>query len=84
MSTPELARLEFTASCHSSWCANVGGWLQIELGSDRHVGSIFTQGAPDGFGFVKLYKLSYKPSNGVWEDYIEPGETAVKVLFKLF
>lgn len=79
MSTPELARLGFRARCHSSWCANFGGWLQIELGSDRNVGSIFTQGALDNFGFVKSYTLSYKLSNGVWKDYIEPRETAVKV-----
>ena len=80
MSSPELARLTLSANCHSSWCARVGDWLQIDLGRDWDIGIILTQGALDGFGFVKLYTLSYKTSDGSWQEYKEPGESDVKVL----
>lgn len=79
MTTPELARLGLKTNCHSSWCGSVGDWLQIDLGKDRNVGLISTQGAYDDFGFVKLFKLSYKPSAGTWQDYREQGESTAKV-----
>ena len=80
MTTAELARLGLKVNCHSSWCGNVGSWLQIDLGQDRSIGIISTQGAADNFGFVKRYKFSYKPSAGSWQDYKEDGESAAKVL----
>ena len=80
MTTPELARLSLNGYCRSSWCGRVGDWLQLDLGRDWKIRSIMTQGARDSFGFTKNYTLSYKPSDGSWQDYIEPGESAVKVL----
>ena len=79
MTTPRLARIHLKTNCHSSWCGRVGDWLQLDLGRDWNVGTVITQGATDDFGFVKSYKLSYKPSDADWVNYIAPGESNVKV-----
>ena len=79
MTKPEQARLYQDVKCHSSWCGRVGDWLQIDLGQEYTVNKIYTQGAKDSYGFVKVYTLSYWKSNGAWEDYRENG--AVKVFF---
>lgn len=78
MTKPELARLHEGGSCHASWCGRVGDWLQIDLGGEFRVNSIYTQGAKDNYGFVKVYTLSYQTSGGTWEDYKENG--VLKVL----
>lgn len=82
MTTPELARLGLKVDCHSSWCGNIGSWLEIDVGRDWSIGILSTQGAADNFGFVKRYKFSYKQSAGSWQDYKEDGESAAKVLSK--
>jgi len=80
MTTPQLARLELTKDCHSSWCGQVGDWLQLDLGQERSISSIHTQGAPDDFGFVKKFTLSYQNSSvRSWEEYKELGESNAKV-----
>ncbi|XP_078344750.1 uncharacterized protein LOC144630294 [Oculina patagonica] len=73
MTKPELARLHGDGNCHASWCGRVGDWLQIDLGQEYSVNSIYTQGARDDYGFVKMYTLSYKTSSGTWEDYKDNG-----------
>ena len=80
MTTPQLARLGLIKDCHSSWCGQVGDWLQLDLGQERSISSLDTQGAPDDFGFVKKFTLSYQNSPvRSWKEYKELGESNAKV-----
>ncbi|XP_021120465.1 lactadherin isoform X1 [Heterocephalus glaber] len=83
--SPFFARLDnqgkFNAWTAQSNSPNASEWLQVDLGSQKQVTGIITQGARD-FGhiqYVASYKVAYS-NNGVnWVEYKEPGAVDSKI-----
>nr|KAF6410995.1 milk fat globule EGF and factor V/VIII domain containing [Rousettus aegyptiacus] len=80
---PFYARLDKQGK-FNAWTAeknSASEWLQIDLGSEKQVTGIITQGARD-FGhiqYVAAYKLAYS-NNGVdWTEYSDPGTSEGKI-----
>ena len=79
---PWLARLNNprAPASHGSWSAgqnNIGQYLQIDLGKERMVNKIATQGRPSADQWVTSYKLLFSPNGAKWNEYQNNG--AVKV-----
>ncbi|XP_024905523.1 lactadherin isoform X2 [Pteropus alecto] len=80
---PFYARLDKQGK-FNAWTAeknSASEWLQIDLGSEKQVTGIITQGARD-FGhiqYVAAYRLAYS-NNGVdWTEYSDPGTSEGKI-----
>ncbi|XP_042554479.1 lactadherin isoform X2 [Dipodomys spectabilis] len=80
---PFYARLDRQGKINA-WTAQGNGaneWLQVDLGSQKQVTGIVTQGARD-FGhiqYVAAYKVAYSDDGEVWTEYREAGATESKV-----
>lgn len=81
---PRLARLNNVpiANGHrGAWAParnEVGQWLQIDLGKERLLAKLATQGRPsDPFLWVTSYKIKFSSDSVKWEEYKE--NDAVKV-----
>ncbi|XP_015751481.1 PREDICTED: lactadherin-like [Acropora digitifera] len=63
---------------YGSWCAlqnNIGEYLQIDLGKERVVNKIATQGRPSTvyFQWVTSYKLLFSSDGANWNEYQNNG-----------
>ncbi|XP_053437647.1 lactadherin isoform X1 [Nycticebus coucang] len=73
---PFYARLDYQGK-FNAWTAasnNASEWLQVDLGSQREVTGIITQGARD-FGsiqYVASYKVAYSNDGMAWTEYKDP------------
>ncbi|XP_004623343.1 lactadherin [Octodon degus] len=82
---PFFARLDNQGKINA-WTAqgnspNGTEWLQVDLGSEKQVTGIITQGARDmgHIQYVASYKVAYS-NNGInWTEYKEPGATDSKI-----
>ncbi|KAM4826376.1 lactadherin [Thomomys bottae] len=68
----------------NAWAAqgnDADEWLQVDLGSQKQVTGIVTQGARD-FGhiqYVAAYKVAYSDNGEIWTEYKEAGATESKI-----
>ncbi|XP_048224896.1 lactadherin-like [Perognathus longimembris pacificus] len=68
----------------NAWAAqgnDADEWLQVDLGSQRQVTGIITQGARD-FGYIQYvaaYKVAYSDNGKTWTEYREAGATESKI-----
>ena len=79
---PWLARLNNVPERGStgSWSAKfnkTGEWLQVDLGEERLLTNLSTQGRPSMDQWVKSYNISFSSDSVKWESYKE--NNAVKV-----
>ena len=80
---PWLARLNNVPkhrSTGSSWSAKfnkTGEWLQVDLGEERLLTNVSTQGRPSVNQWVKSYNILFSSDSINWESYKE--NNAVKV-----
>lgn len=80
---PFYARLDQQGK-FNAWTAernSASEWLQIDLGSQKQVSGIITQGARD-FGniqYVAAYKVAHSDDGGNWTEYRDPGSTDSKI-----
>lgn len=80
---PHLARLDQQGK-FNAWTAarnSPSEWLQIDLGAQKQVTGIITQGARD-FGsiqYVAAYKVAYSNDGRNWTEYREPGAAAPRI-----
>ncbi|XP_007516921.1 lactadherin-like isoform X1 [Erinaceus europaeus] len=80
---PSYARLDRQGK-FNAWTAQSNSpseWLQIDLGSQRQVTGIITQGARD-FGhiqYVAAYKVAHSDNGLNWTEYREPGALESKI-----
>nr|XP_045001328.1 lactadherin isoform X2 [Jaculus jaculus] len=78
---PHLARLDMQGK-FNAWTAQSNTdseWLQVDLGSEKQVTGIITQGARD-FGhiqYVASYKVAYSNDGVKWTEYEEQGSSKV-------
>ena len=73
---PWLARLKNVGNGHvmESWSADLneaGQWLQIDLGVERLVTKLATQGRPSFPQWVTSYKILFSSDSAKWEEYKE-------------
>nr|CAI9696571.1 unnamed protein product [Rangifer tarandus platyrhynchus] len=80
---PYYARLDNQGK-FNAWTAQTNSaseWLQIDLGSQKRVTGIITQGARD-FGhiqYVAAYKVAYGDDGVTWTEYKDPGARESKI-----
>ena len=81
---PWLARLNNVAKdgnrgCWSTEFNKAGEWLQVDLGEERLLTNVSTQGKPppEGSQWVTSYNISFSLDSVKWESYKE--NNAVKV-----
>lgn len=80
---PYYARLDNQGK-FNAWTAQTNSaseWLQIDLGSQKRVTGIITQGARD-FGhiqYVAAYKVAYGDDGVTWTEYKDPGAKESKI-----
>lgn len=80
---PYYARLDQQGK-FNAWTAernSASEWLQIDLGSQKQVSGIITQGARD-FGsiqFVAAYKVAHSNDGLRWTEYKDPGAEASRI-----
>ncbi|XP_037365901.1 lactadherin [Talpa occidentalis] len=80
---PFYARLDRQGK-FNAWTAqsnSASEWLQIDLGSQKRVSGIITQGARD-FGhiqYVAAYKIAYSDNGMNWTEYSDPGAIDSKI-----
>ena len=80
---PWQARLKNvpTGQSTGSWSAalnQVGVWLQIDLGEEKVVTKLASQGRPSMDQWVRSYKILFSSDGTSWKEYKENG--AVKVI----
>ena len=84
-----LNNLPTNNSC-GCWVArtlNQGEWLQIDLGEERLLTKLATQGRPSFDQWVRTYKILFSSDGTSWKEYEENGSvkvTVVQVLKRLF
>ncbi|XP_067031068.1 retinoschisin-like [Acropora muricata] len=69
-----------TLGSFGSWCAlqnNIGQYLQIDLGKERVVSKIATQGRPSYDQWVTSYKLLFSSDEAKWNEYQNNGVVKV-------
>ncbi|XP_044163573.1 lactadherin-like [Acropora millepora] len=69
-----------THSSYGSWSAlqnNIGQYLQIDLGKERVVNKIATQGRPSYDQWVTSYKLLFSSDGAKWNEYQNNGVVKV-------
>lgn len=77
------ARMYFTDSFDSkrvgAWCAATpkNQWLQVDLGMDKHITAVGTQGRHKYYEHVKSYKLAFSKDGNSWSFYQTDGEDKV-------
>ena len=79
---PWLARLNNVpkhgnAGCWSTEVNKAGEWLQVDLGEERLLTNLSTQGRPSEDQWVRSYNISFSSDSVKWESYKE--SNAVKV-----
>lgn len=76
MTQPYLGRLHESLKCHASWCStgNYQYW-QVDMGRELRLSHVATQGAVDGFGYVKTYKLELRYASSASFLWYEEGNT---------
>ena len=78
---PWLARLNSVPNGNmGSWAAKfnkAGEWLQVDLGEERLLTNLSTQGRPSADQWVRSYNISFSSDSVKWEPYKE--NNAVKV-----
>uniref|UniRef100_Q95114-2 Isoform Short of Lactadherin n=1 Tax=Bos taurus TaxID=9913 RepID=Q95114-2 len=80
---PYYARLDNQGK-FNAWTAQTNSaseWLQIDLGSQKRVTGIITQGARD-FGhiqYVAAYRVAYGDDGVTWTEYKDPGASESKI-----
>ncbi|KAM6202410.1 lactadherin [Rhynchocyon petersi] len=80
---PSFARLD-RQGVFNAWTAktnNTSEWLQIDLGSERQLTGIITQGARE-FGhvqYVASFKVAYSDDGDTWTEYRDDGALESKV-----
>ncbi|XP_057580306.1 lactadherin isoform X1 [Hippopotamus amphibius kiboko] len=80
---PSYARLDNQGK-FNAWTAQTNSaseWLQVDLGSEKRVTGIVTQGARD-FGhiqYVAAYKVAYSDDAVSWTEYRDPGAVESKI-----
>ena len=82
---PWQARLNnaHTLGSYGSWSAlqnNIGQYLQIDLGKQRVVNKIATQGRPSYDQWVTSYKLLFSSDGAKWNEYQNDGVVKVNVV----
>ena len=85
MHEPWQARLNNVRNSRStgSWSAasnQVGEWLQIDLGKERVVTKLATQGRFQHTQWVKSYKILFSSDGTTWKEYKENGFVKVIVV----
>ncbi|XP_070580420.1 retinoschisin-like [Ptychodera flava] len=73
-------RLNYAGSGSHSWCAQVntvGQWLQINLGREKTITKVATQGRGDYDQWVKTFQLAYNDGQG-WK-YVQNDDHSGKV-----
>ena len=66
-----------------SWAAgtsNQGEWLQIDLGKEKLLTKLATQGRPFFDQWVRSYKILFSSDGKSWKEYKENGSVKVKVV----
>ncbi|XP_015751576.1 PREDICTED: contactin-associated protein-like 5 [Acropora digitifera] len=69
-----------TSGSSGSWAAVknvIGQYLQIDLGKERVVNKIATQGRPSAHHWVKSYKLLFSSNGANWNEYQNNGVVKV-------
>ena len=72
-----------TSGSHGSWSAaqnNIGQYLQIDLGKERVVNKIATQGRPLYYQWVTSYKLLFSSNGANWNEYQNNGALKVNAV----
>ena len=83
---PWQARLNnvHSRSSSGSWSSKrlvSGEWFQIDLGENKVITKLATQGRPEvgHYQWVTLYKFAFSTDNVSWEEYKEGGISKVSV-----
>ena len=66
-----------------SWAAgtsNQGQWLQIDLGKEKLLTKLATQGSPSFDQWVRSYKILFSSDGTSWKEYKENGVVKVIVV----
>ncbi|PFX31363.1 Zinc metalloproteinase nas-15 [Stylophora pistillata] len=77
------ARMYFTDNFDSkrvgAWCAATpkNQWLQVDLGMDKYITAVGTQGRHKYYEHVKSYKLAFSQDGNAWSVYQTDGEDKV-------
>ena len=72
-----------TFGSYGSWSAlqnNIGEFLQIDLGKERVVNKIATQGRPSDDQWVTSYKLLFSSNGAKWNEYRNNGALKVNAV----